>query len=409
MTGKWLLVVDVSPLWELQFTGISNVVYELSLRLMNGHPQFDIQFSVFHKVIDREIIGECIRDRSGRALRELFANNEALPLAADFARDYDGKSAGLYLHIKPDERAFDFEAQLYYDFSFLSVPECHHEDTIAYHLKNLTCQVQSNDLIYTISESTAKDLEFYFGYPVAQTQVALLGFHVDMETAWQFAARMNGRMVEPYFVCLGSIEPRKNVRLILAWLSRNPWILRDHRFLFVGRDAWGESFDELIEEADLGAAVRAGRVLHVGYVNEAQKTALVVGARGLLYASLFEGFGLPVLEAMALSVPIAASCSTSIPEVLGPDGIYFDPYSIESFDRAMHILLEEHANGEVDRRRRLLEQRAQNFDYERCHDVIMKRLVRSIDEIQETTPALQNDRAAIKRSAKKTSRAPLQN
>ena len=383
-----LLFVDVSPLWERQFTGISNVVYELAKRLVDGHPRFEIQFSVFHRAIERQIIEQCIRERSGQALKSLFEDVSSLILAADVASDYDGRSAGLYLHVKPEKRAFDFEAQLFYDFSFLSAPECHHQDTVDYHVANLTNQVASNDLVFTISESTAKDLKYFFGYPESQTQVALLGYHIKSETVWQFAKIIGGVPIEPYFICIGTIEPRKNIRLILAWLRENPWALIKHRFLFVGRDAWGENFDELIEQAGLGAAFRAGRIVHVGYVTEAQKTALLVGARALLFASLSEGFGLPVLEAMALGVPVAASCSTSIPEVLGPDGIYFDPYSIQSFDHAMQLLLTEQENGEVNGRRRKLAQRAQTFSYDRCYNVILDRLQSSMEALDKDASPL---------------------
>ncbi len=379
MTRNCLLIVDVSPLWELEFTGISNVVYEISRRLIRGHPQFKIEFSVFHRMIDTAVIEQCVAERSGKALRELFTDDARLILATDFARDYEGFSAGLYLHVRSLKKVFDFEAQLYYDFSFLSVPECHHQDTIDNHIKGLAEQVTVNDLIFTISESTAKDLKFYFDYPVEKTQVAMLGYHIDAETAWGFSTKVGNRTIEPYFICIGTVEPRKNIRLILAWIAKNPSALNEFRFLFVGRDAWGESFAELIDEAGLGAAVQAGRILHVGYVSESQKTALLLGARGLLFASLFEGFGLPVLEAMALGIPIAASCSTSIPEVLGSDGIYFDPYSIASFDIAMRTLVTEHENGVSACRRRKLILRAKSFSYDNFYDVVMTRLAAGVN------------------------------
>src|SRR5206468_297564 len=224
-------------------------------------------------------------------LRELFKNIDSLAMAASVAKKYGGRTFGLYLHIKPEAKAFDVEAQLYYDFSFLSVPECHHADTIDYHVRDLNGQVQRNDVIFTISESTAKDLSFYFGFPEERTEVALLGYHLDTGSESRFLFAMAGRDVEPYFISVGSIEPRKNTRLVLAWLAENPWALDAARFLFVGRDAWGDSFGELIQQARLEHAVQTGRILHVGYVSEAQKTALMMGAKGLLFPSLFEGFG----------------------------------------------------------------------------------------------------------------------
>ncbi|URD60544.1 glycosyltransferase family 4 protein [Sphingomonas sp. KRR8] len=374
MSRPTLLVVDVSPLWELQFTGIANVVYEITKRLLPGAPHFDVRFSVFHRMIDHAIIEQCVRERSGQALRHLFEDAGSLTMSVDMAAEHDGPTAALFLHIKPERGKFDFEAQLYYDFSFLSVPECHHQDTIDYHLKALNEQVQSSDCIFTISQSVANDLGFYFAFPEERTTVALLGYHLDIPSTWEFVARFGSEPVEPYFICVGSIEPRKNVRLVLAWLARNPEMLQRFRFLFVGRDAWGESFAELVGEAGLANAVSAGRLLHVGYVNEAQKTALMMGARGLIYPSLFEGFGLPVLEAMALGIPVAASCTTSVPEVLGPDGIYFDPYSVESFNGAMTQLIGELGTDAGRERTLQLQRRAGRFSYDETYRVIMDRL-----------------------------------
>lgn len=374
MTGNWLLIVDVTPLWELHFSGISNVVYELTRRLRSEISTFEIHFSVFQKMVETDVVDRCILERSGRALRELF--NDASPLisASEFGRNRAGQVAALYLHTRPETRSFDFEAQLYYDFSFLSVPESLSEEIIKYHLDGVSSQVHCNDIIFTISQSTSNDLWFYFDYPANKTEIALLGCQVSTQECVSFSRRVGERSIEPYFICIGTIEPRKNIRLILAWLAENPWVLGEFRFLFVGQNGWGESFDELIAEADLEFAVRAGRIVHTGYVTEAQKTALLLGAQGLIYASLFEGFGLPVLEAMALGVPIAASCSTSIPEVLGPDGVYFDPYSVASFDGAMQTLLAEREKSDTGGRRRKLANRARTFSYDKCYAVIMSRL-----------------------------------
>jgi glycosyltransferase involved in cell wall biosynthesis len=371
---KPLLVVDVTPLWETEFTGIANVVYELTKRLLVGDQRFDIRFSVFHRLLDHGVIERSVRERSGHTLRAPFEDLGSLTMAEEFAAQYDGPTVRLFLHVKPDSGRFDYEAQLYYDFSYLSVPETHHQDTIDYHVKGLEDQVQSNDCIFTISASVKNDLGFYFDYPAERTTVALLGYHVDAPTTWEFAGRFGDKKVEPYFVCIGTIEPRKNVRLILTWLARNPEMLGSYRFLFVGRDAWGERLDELIAELGLREAFEAGRIVHVGYVNEAQKTALALGAKGLIYASLFEGFGLPVLEAMALGVPLVASCSTSIPEVVGPDGIMFDPLSLNSFDDAMRGLIDEVESGQAVHRTRQLQARAREFSYDKTYAVIMNRL-----------------------------------
>ena len=95
----------------------------------------------------------------------------------------------------------------------------------------------------------------------------------------------------------------------------------------------------------------------------------------MVYPSLFEGFGLPVLEAMALEVPVAASCSSSIPEVLGPEGNYFDPYDIDSFDRAMRRSFVELGTVKAKEKLKRIKARTEMFSYDLCYEQIINVLI----------------------------------
>ncbi len=368
------LVVDVSPLWETQYTGIANVVFELTKRLLNESRCQRVIFTVFHYAIEREHIVNAVNARSGEGLRSLFSDPSLLHRPLQILSP-DETAVGLYLHVRPVERLYVKEAQLYYDFSYLGMPETHHQDTVDYHSKDLEEQVLANDKIFVISDAVARDLSFYFSFPEAQTYVVPLGFHAGIEYAEQLLSISRGRGCEPFFLCLGTIEPRKNVRIILAWLSANREILNKFRFVFVGRDAWGESFSDLISDYDLVAELASGQIVHLGYVNEGQKAALIKAARGMIYPSLFEGFGLPVLEAMALEVPVIASCSSSIPEVLGPDGNYFDPYDLDSFDGAMRRAISEYGTDSERKNLQRIRNRTSQFSYDLCYDTIMNELL----------------------------------
>ncbi len=370
MNGRSTLIVDISPLWEIQFTGIANVVFEITKRLLDEKRFRKIAFTIFHYEIDVSHVREAVEARSGANLRPLFNDVSKLKRAWDSLSPGE-KSAGLFLHIRPVDRHYEKESQLYYDFSFLGMPEAHHNDTIEYHSKDLEQQVLANDSIFVISDSVARDLEFYFSYPVKQTHVVPLGFHVDTNVAKNFSALAEIRGCEPYFICVGTIEPRKNNRIILAWLKQNRKFLASYRFVFVGRDAWGDSFESLIKFYSLEAEFEARRIVHYGYVNEEQKTALIKGSLSVIYPSLFEGFGLPVLEAMALGAPVVASCSSSIPEVLGLDGNYFDPYDIDSFDSAMRRTLTEYGTDTGNEKLRRLQKRAELFSYDHCYEKII--------------------------------------
>lgn len=369
------LVIDIAPLWEEQFTGISNVVCEVAKRALNSRENdFRFCFSAFQHIVDRSIIESCVEERHGRNLREAFHAQKAVPV--DQCNTITpANDLALFLHVKPAFRRFRKEAHLYYDLSYLSVPETHAEDTIRFHLNELSAQIETADQFFTISKSTALDLQWFFDIPEEKIQVTYLGHNTDLALADVFISRSFDRTVEPYILCLGTIEPRKNVALLLAWLEKNPGVLDTCRFVFCGRDGWGTSFADQARHHGLEWAVQSGRIVHFGFVSQKQKAALLAAAQALVYPSLFEGFGLPVLEAMAQSVPVLASCSTSIPEVMGEDGIYFDPYSIDSFTRAFSQFTQERRDGTLAARVSRLRSRSDSFTYDNMFMEMMDTMV----------------------------------
>ena len=376
-TNKPILVIGIAPLWEFEYTGISNVVFELTKRFLSDEESdFEVQFSVFDKIVCPNIIATCLQNRSGHILQDAFNKNKGIEeVAVDKNGNINGRrSYGLFLHTKPDRKVFYKDSHLYYDFSFLLTPECHTPETIAFHLNGLIKQITSTDLFFCISESTASDLQWLFNVPKAKTVVALLGHTTDSEISIKIRDKIGNRKVEPYFLILGTIEPRKNIAVMFEWLKKNPNLLKKFRFVFAGRQGWGPSFSEYIEKSGLSSAFDSGRIVYFGYVDEVLKATLIVGASAVFYPSIFEGFGLPVLEAMALGVPVIASCSTSIPEVLGDTGYYFDPYSLESLNMAFSKFLFDQYTEHLDVLRIKAKERASEFSYDRTYSVICSSL-----------------------------------
>jgi glycosyltransferase involved in cell wall biosynthesis len=374
---KPILMIGAAPLWEVEYTGISNVVYELTKRfLFDESSDFDVRFSIFEKAVDPNIIKACINDRSGAKLQSAFNTKACIE---NIVTDKDGlvngrNIYGLFLHTKPPHKKFHKEASLYYDFSFLLTPECHTQETIGFHLNGLVEQIASTDLFFCISESTASDLQWLFNVPKNKIVVSLLGNNVDETMATMARKKIKNHEIEPYFVILGTIEPRKNITLLFEWFTKNPGLLRKYRFVFAGRQGWGPSFMDYVTKYDLSNEVETGRIVHLGYVDEALKATLIVGAHALFFPSIFEGFGLPVLEAMQLGLPVIASCSTSIPEVLGNTGYYFDPYSVESLEVAFSQFLYDQHTEQLDNLRNRAKARAQEFSYDKTYSIICESL-----------------------------------
>ena len=369
---KAILVVDVSPLWELQYTGISNVVHELARRFVGDRHYFDVWFTVFGKRVSTAVIEECVHCKSGEALHRAFRSGDGVSeLKTDSRRRVDGRTTiGLFTNTKPAFKVFCADSQIFYDFSPLLTPECHTTDTVNHHTTGITNQVDSSSLMFCISNSTARDLIWAFGCPEEKVVVALLGNNVNLEYSEHAQAAIHGRCVEKYFLILGTIEPRKNISLVFKWIESNPGLLSKYRFVFAGRNGWGESFDDLTQRFNVAQYVADGRIVHLGFVDEWLKATLLVGAAAVIYPSLFEGFGLPVLEAMALGTPVISSCSTSLPEVLGDYGYYFDPYSVESLQAALDQFELDVTKGRLPHIIMAARDRANGFTYDKTYDVI---------------------------------------
>jgi glycosyltransferase involved in cell wall biosynthesis len=159
----------------------------------------------------------------------------------------------------------------------------------------------------------------------------------------------------PYVLAVGGVSPRKNTRRLLAAFSR--WRERGgsraaYRLLITGTSLDREFMED-------GAALPAGVSL-LGYVDKAELRRLYAGAAAFLYPGIYEGFGLPIIEAMACGAPVVTSRTGAAPEIAGGAAILVDPFEVESI---MAGLEQAVIPEEADRLRGLGQQRARQFDW----------------------------------------------
>jgi glycosyltransferase involved in cell wall biosynthesis len=202
--------------------------------------------------------------------------------------------------------------------------------------------VRTAAAVITGSEATRKDLvELYDVDParVAVTPYAADPIYrpMDREEARQ-AVRSRFGVRSPYVLSVGVLQPRKNLpRLVRAYsriAGRVP-----HRLVLVGKEGWAsEELRAAVAEAPAGR-----EPVFTGYVADADLPALYAGADLFVYPSLYEGFGLPPLEAMACGTPVLTSSVSSLPEVVGDAGVTVDPRSISAIADAMLDLLSDDA------------------------------------------------------------------
>jgi glycosyltransferase involved in cell wall biosynthesis len=140
-----------------------------------------------------------------------------------------------------------------------------------------------------------------------------------------------------YLLYLGTLQPRKNlVRLVEAFARLQP-LTPDLRLVLAGKKGW--LYDDLFARVEaLGVE---DRVVFTGYVADADKALLLSGALALVYPSLYEGFGLPVLEAMACGTPVLTSNVSSLPEVAGAAALLVDPLDVDAIAEAMSCLISD--------------------------------------------------------------------
>lgn len=212
------------------------------------------------------------------------------------------------------------------------------------HLKSALWKklTQRADHIITISEFSKNEIANLMSYPKERITSIPLG--VDERFFDQLSSEQIQSVLKTFsinrsfFLFIGSIQPRKNLlRLLKAHNALPKNYAREFPLVIAGKIAWddGETFKAI------KAAVAEKRCLWLNYVSDLEKRALLQATQGLAFTSLYEGFGLPILEAFASGTPVITSNCTSMPEVAQGAGILVDPHNVDDIRNALLRLIED--------------------------------------------------------------------
>ncbi|MBU3604148.1 glycosyltransferase family 1 protein [Polynucleobacter sp. AP-Kaivos-20-H2] len=198
--------------------------------------------------------------------------------------------------------------------------------------------------IITISEFSRGEIINLMGFPEEKVTAIPLGVN---KTFFERVAQgeiqstlSKFKIDKPFFLFIGSIQPRKNLKRIIAAHAALPGdMATEFPLVIAGKLAWN---DESTNTA-IRNGVFEGRCIQLSYVTELEKHHLLQSALGLVFASLYEGFGLPILEAYASKCPVVTSNCTSMPEVSNSAAILVEPENIDSIADAMHLLINRSA------------------------------------------------------------------
>jgi glycosyltransferase involved in cell wall biosynthesis len=224
------------------------------------------------------------------------------------------------------------------------------------------------DYIIAISEYTRQHfLTVFPHYPTERISVVYPASRYEQISEIKQPKRLAHLKQQQFWLNVGTLEPRKNQkRLLEAYAQLKIENKCHYPLVLAGGNGWMmEDFKGLITDLRL-----EDDVILLGYVTDQELQWLYQQCFCLVYPSLFEGFGLPVLEAMSLGACVITSSTSSLPEIVGDSGIMVDPFSVDAIFAAMHLLLNDHSLAETLRSKGI--ERAKCFSWESAAAATLK-------------------------------------
>jgi O-antigen biosynthesis alpha-1,3-rhamnosyltransferase len=361
------LAMNAVPLL-LQHAGISSYIRHLGLALRDGS---DVDPRFFYGLgWSREIRSAQLPGAAGlkSALLKLIPRPYWLKHFEQYRFNAGVRNHGFDIYHEPNFLPFRFNGPIVvtiHDLSPLRYPETHPADRVRNFRERLPDAIDRATRIVVDSDFVGREIVEMFGVDPARVRPIHLGVSKEYRprSVQETAACLDKYRLERagYVLAVGTLEPRKNLAHAIEVHATLPDAARSRAPLVVaGAKGWmtGE-LDRTIAAAELRGDVR-----WLGYVPSEDLPFLYSGARFLVYPSLYEGFGLPVLEAMASGIPVITSNQASLPEVAGDAAVMVDPRDSRALRDAMLQLMDD--EGESRRRASLGLSQAARFSWRVC-------------------------------------------
>lgn len=265
-----------------------------------------------------------------------------------------------------------------HDLAFEHYPE-HFKLSHRYYWKKFTPKfAKKAKRIVTVSEYSRDDINFHYKIPKEKIDVVYNGAHDDYRPlTFEEKEAVKEKYADgcEYFVFAGALHPRKNIlNMLKAFVAFKKMQRSNMKFIIVGRFAW--KYDEVLkmkEEMPFKEDVK-----WVGYMNVDELSKIIGGAYAMVYASLFEGFGIPILEALQCNVPVIVSDTSAMPEVAGKAGLMVDPDNVEAIAGKMEQLYKD----ETLRAKLIAEAPAQvaKFDWDKSAAKLWQSMMACLDK-----------------------------
>jgi len=276
---------------------------------------------------------------SFQVLGALWSRNKLPPIDLFF-----GKGLYLFPRFVSMPLLFSKSAIVIYDISYELHREYSDERNAIFLSESVSRSIDKSDRVITISENAKKEIVDFYG--VSSHYVSIATPATDPHLLYRRSQteidkvkvqyEINGK----YILALSNLEPRKNLSTLVEAYCALPKEVRDeYALLLVGVSGWktDKLFNEIVERVKEGYNI----IRPSKYVDDADKAAIISGAKMLVYPSHYEGFGMPPLEALACGVPVITSDNSSLPEVVSGVGTMLGSADVKGYTKMMRRIIED--------------------------------------------------------------------
>ncbi|MBL0025955.1 MAG: glycosyltransferase family 4 protein [Saprospiraceae bacterium] len=331
--------VNARLLLSKNLEGIPGYIYETTSKMATNHP--DDEFILFYDRFNRDklpfpsnVKHVVIPLQARHPVLWYFWFEWFMPVYLKIYKVDIFYSADGYLSLSTDIPT----VMVIHDLAFARYPDHISVSILKYYRKYVPKFLNKAMSIVTVSNYVKDDISKLFDIPDQKIHVAYNAVSDSDKTQDKGKIRkIIGNILTglPYFIYVGSLHPRKNiVRLISAFDLYNKNNDLKYKLILAGRMAWkaSEIKDEIADTPN---------VLFTGMISEDEKKVLIQNARALIYVSLFEGFGIPILEAMIHNTPVITSDVSSMPEVAGGAAILVNPEDVINISAGIKLMAED--------------------------------------------------------------------
>ena len=334
------IAVNARFLIKGQLEGIGRYTHEICKRMVENHPELEFHF-FFDRAFDESflyasnVVGHVLLPPARHPYLwtiwyEWAVSRKLKKIGADVFYSPDG-----YLSLNTSTPS----VLVIHDLAFKHFPEHLSKRIANYYNKHTPKFAAKAKQIITVSNASKKDIMKTYGIADKKIDIVFNGISPDQYLASFDRTQLKEKyaFVDPFFLYLGAIHPRKNVvRILKSFEKFKAEHKSNHKLLIAGRKAWkSKDFENTLQSMEYESDVKM-----LGFIPDNMVKELMAIATALVYVSLFEGFGVPIILALAHKTPVICSNRSSMPEAAGGFAKEVNPESIEEISAAMKFYAE---------------------------------------------------------------------